>query len=382
MLTLPPLALYVHLPWCARKCPYCDFNSHEFAGAIPEEAYIQRLLADLDTDRHWTQGRAIGSIFIGGGTPSLFSAAAIQRLLEGVRERIDLVNNTEITLEANPGSAERSKFTAFRAAGINRLSIGVQSFSDESLHHLGRVHDSAEAHAAIAAAQAAGFERINIDLMHGLPGQTPSAALADIEQAIDHGVTHISWYQLTLEPNTIFHRSPPVLPADDLLADIQEQGHARLCQAGFGRYEVSAYARAGACCRHNLNYWHFGDYIGIGAGAHGKLTIADAAAVLRTWKTRAPRDYLDNEVSSLRSQRQVASDELALEYLMNALRLGTGGSITEFGTRTGLDYSVIAPTVQALRDEGLLVDDKEVLCATDVGYRFLDSVLQRFLSND
>lgn len=380
MLTLPPLSLYLHLPWCARKCPYCDFNSHQSDSSLPEAAYVRQLLADLDTDAHWTQGRTVKSLFIGGGTPSLFSAAAIDTLLRGVRDRVAVDRDAEITLEANPGSSESAKFGGFRAAGVNRLSIGVQSFSTTSLRELGRIHDAAQAHAAIAAAREAGFERINIDLMHGLPAQTAQSALSDVELAIGHGVTHISWYQLTLEPNTVFHRSPPLLPVEDVLADIQECGHDLLVRSGFRQYEVSAFTREGQHCAHNLNYWHFGDYIGIGAGAHGKLTEPEHNRVTRTWKTRAPKDYLAHDPTQLCARRAVSRDELAFEYLMNALRLRDGGSSEEFCARTGLQFSSIAATVDALRAEQLLVDAPERLCTTDLGYRFLDSVLARFIA--
>lgn len=378
MLSLPPLSLYVHLPWCARKCPYCDFNSHENAGAIPERAYISRLLEDLDADLHWAQGRAIDTIFIGGGTPSLFSGLAIDALLQGIRDRVKLADNAEITLEANPGSAESAKFKAFQAAGVNRLSIGVQSFSNHSLRALGRVHDAEEAHRAIKAAQDAGFQDINIDLMHGLPQQNPGMALADLEQALDYRVAHLSWYQLTLEPNTVFHRSPPVLPLDDDLADIQDAGHALLLAQGYARYEVSAYARDARYCRHNLNYWHFGDYIGIGAGAHGKITLADEGTVLRTRKTRVPGDYLRHKAGQLRAEEPVPPQQLPLEYLMNALRLAEGSSWAEFSACTGLSAGAILASVRQLQQEGLLMDDQQRLCTTEAGFRFLNSVLERF----
>jgi putative oxygen-independent coproporphyrinogen III oxidase len=380
LLTLPPLSLYVHLPWCARKCPYCDFNSHRSDGVIPEADYVHRLLQDLDRDLPHAHERALQSIFIGGGTPSLFSGNAIDTLLRGIRARVAVSPDMEVTLEANPGSAENGKFAAFRAAGVNRLSIGVQSFAPDSLRRLERVHDASEAHAAIDAAQDAGFERINIDLMHGLPQQTVESALADITQALAHGVAHLSWYQLTLEPNTVFYRSPPVLPAEEVLADIQDAGHALLSDAGFDQYEVSAFARGAQQCRHNLNYWQFGDYLGIGAGAHGKLTVPRDDTILRTAKTRSPKDYLNNDPAQLRTEQRVARDHRALEYLMNVLRLKEGGTLAAFRARTGLEDTAIAATVQALRADGLLIADPERLCTTTLGYRFLDSVLQRFLT--
>jgi len=294
MIALPPLALYLHVPWCVRKCPYCDFNSHEAAAGLPEAEYVTALLADLDHDLatlpDLVQGRAVSSVFIGGGTPSLFSAAAYERLFDGLRARLPFAADVEITLEANPGTVEQEKFRGYRALGINRLSIGVQSFAPDKLVALGRIHGRDEALHAAQAARAAGFDNFNLDLMHGLPGQTLEEALADIDQAIALGPTHLSWYQLTIEPNTVFYRDPPVLPEDDTLWAIQEAGQARLAAAGLQQYEVSAYAQAGRECRHNRNYWEFGDYLALGAGAHGKLTRE--GGVWRYQKTRLPRDYL------------------------------------------------------------------------------------------
>jgi oxygen-independent coproporphyrinogen-3 oxidase len=378
MLTLPPLALYIHLPWCERKCPYCDFNSYQRDAQPPFAAYAQRLLDDLEQDLEFAAGRALLSIFIGGGTPSLFPAAAVASVLDGVRARIAMVPGAETTLEANPGSADAAHFAGYRAAGVDRLSIGVQSFSDGSLRALGRVHDAAAAHAAIRAARAAGFANLNVDLMHGLPGQSVGMALADLEQAIAHGVPHISWYQLTIEPNTAFYRAPPPLPTEDALAEIQERGEELLARHGYGQYEVSAYARPGHRCSHNLNYWHFGDYLGIGAGAHGKVTRPARGEVLRTRKTRAPKDYLAGTVASIRTDAPVPADELALEFLMNALRLREGVSVADFEARTGLGRECIAPRLSRLRAQGLLVEDPARLCTTPRGFRYLNAVLEEF----
>ena len=378
MLTLPPLALYIHLPWCERKCPYCDFNSYQREAEPPFAAYAARLLDDLEQDLGFVAGRELASIFIGGGTPSLFPAQVVDLLLRGVRERLALPPDAEITLEANPGSAEAARFRGYRAAGVNRLSIGVQSFADTCLRALGRVHDAREAHAAIAAARDAGFVNFNIDLMHGLPQQSPAMALADLEQAIAHQAPHLSWYQLTVEPNTAFHSAPPPLPAEDQLAEIQDRGEELLARHGYLQYEVSAWARPGHRCRHNFNYWRFGDYIGIGAGAHGKLTQPAQGRVLRTRKTRVPRDYLAGTAASIRTDTVVPADELALEFLMNALRLREGASVAQFEARTGLAYATIASRVDALRSSGLMVAPAERLCTTARGYRYLNAVLGEF----
>jgi oxygen-independent coproporphyrinogen-3 oxidase len=378
VLTLPPLALYIHLPWCERKCPYCDFNSYQRETDPPFAAYAARLLDDLEQDLGFVAGRAVGSVFIGGGTPSLFPAEVVASLLAGVRERLALAPDAEITLEANPGSAEAARFRGYRAAGVNRLSIGVQSFADACLRALGRVHDAREAHAAIAAARTAGFANFNIDLMHGLPDQSPAMALADLEQAIAHDAPHLSWYQLTVEPNTAFHSAPPPLPAEDQLAEIQDRGEELLARHGYVQYEVSAWARPGHRCRHNLNYWRFGDYIGIGAGAHGKLTQPAQGRVLRTRKTRVPRDYLAGTAASIRTDIVVPADELALEFLMNALRLREGASVAQFEARTGLACATIASRVDALRSSGLMVAQAERLCTTARGYRYLNAVLGEF----
>ncbi|MFN2288330.1 MAG: radical SAM family heme chaperone HemW [Chromatocurvus sp.] len=371
------LGLYIHLPWCEKKCPYCDFNSHE-RERIPEVRYVEALLRDLDHDAALADGREITSIFIGGGTPSLFSAAAIARLLEGVARRLALSARVEITLESNPGSAEAGKFAGFRDAGVNRLSLGIQSFSDTSLRALGRVHDSGQALRAVEAARSAGFDNLNLDLMHGLPAQTVEGALADLRQALAVAPEHLSWYQLTIEPNTRFYSDPPLLPVEDTLARVETEGGAMLADGGFRRYEVSAYARDDRACRHNLGYWHFGDYLALGAGAHGKITQADGD-IWRYAKTRQPDAYLTAEPGQHTSQRRLlAAEELPGEFMLNALRLDAGVAVAHFSAATGLPLDTIRPTVAALVDEGLLVSDTGLLRTTKLGHRFLDDVVERF----
>jgi putative oxygen-independent coproporphyrinogen III oxidase len=379
MLTLPPLALYIHIPWCVRKCPYCDFNSHT-TDSLPEPLYVSRLLQDLDADLLFVQGRSLQSIFFGGGTPSLFSADAIQSILQGVQQRIPFCPDIEITLEANPGTAEVHKFQGFRAAGVNRLSIGVQSFQPDHLQHLGRIHDARQAVIAVELAQAAGFERINIDLMHGLPEQDSPAALADLEQAIALGIHHISWYQLTIEPNTAFHRQPPPLPSDDALDGIQQAGFKRLAQAGLTQYEVSAFAKTpDDHCRHNLNYWQFGDYLGIGAGAHSKITRPDESRILRMRKTRLPRHYLERTQGWNVETHVLTPAELPSDFLLNALRLNDGVPAPLFETRTGLPHARLEPAYSQLVQRGLLAADPDRMTTTPLGFRFLNDVLMAFL---
>lgn len=380
-LRLPPLAAYIHIPWCVRKCPYCDFNSHAAGSTIPEEAYVDALLADLDLELVHRHGRELTSIFFGGGTPSLFSARALARLLKGVDQRIPFASDIEITLEANPGTFEQEKFRDYRALGINRLSIGVQSFQPQKLTALGRIHDGNEAIRAADMARAAGFDNFNLDLMHGLPDQSLDDALKDLQTAVAQAPTHLSWYQLTMEPNTVFWTQPPVLPEDDVLWDIQEAGQAYLAAEGYAQYEISAYARANQRARHNLNYWTFGDFIGIGAGAHGKVTSPDGT-LRRTWKTRLPRDYLATEKPFLAGERVLTPAELPFEFMMNALRLTDGVSTESFVERTGLPASTLAASRQEAVRKGLLADDPDQLVATEKGQLFLNDLLQLFLEDD
>lgn len=396
LITLPPLSLYIHVPWCVRKCPYCDFNSHEiksheFKGEsaderIPEMEYVQALLDDLEADLPYVQGREIQTIFIGGGTPSLLSVAAFENLLTGLQKKVTFVKDIEITMEANPGTFEAEKFAGYRKLGINRLSIGVQSFSDHQLKHLGRIHDGQQAVAAIKMAKEAGFDNFNIDLMHGLPDQSQAQALADIQQAIDLGPTHLSWYQLTIEPNTEFFKRPPVLPEDETLWDIQEAGQALLAQHGFVQYEVSAYAQAGKQAKHNVNYWQFGDYLGIGAGAHGKVTdlvnapeSLTAAPVFRTWKTRAPKDFLHPDKTFLAGKESIQNEDLGLEFLMNALRLQEGFDLELFEQRTGFPLDTIADGIQQAVDKGLLVRQGNQIKTSNKGSLFLNEILAFFM---
>ncbi|MCJ8170558.1 radical SAM family heme chaperone HemW [Atopomonas sediminilitoris] len=379
---LPPLALYIHVPWCVRKCPYCDFNSHAAGEQLPEQAYVEALLADLREELPAAHGRPIRSIFIGGGTPSLFSAAAYQRLFSGVRELIELSPDCEITLEANPGTFEQAKFAAYRELGINRLSLGIQSFAPAQLQALGRIHGRDEALSAASQARAAGFDNFNLDLMHGLPGQTLDEALADLAQAIDLKPTHLSWYQLTIEPNTEYWSKPPRLPEDETLWDIQEHGQALLAQHGYQQYETSAYAQPQREARHNLNYWQFGDFIGIGAGAHGKLSHIHADGtwqIQRRWKTRTPKDYLTASKPFCAGKQVISADELAFEFMMNALRLTQGVPSALYAARCGQTLDTLQVTLNTLRQRGLLVEDEQRLCASAQGQMFLNDLLQAFL---
>ena len=376
---LPPLSLYVHLPWCERKCPYCDFNSHE-STVLPEAAYIDALLRDLEDEvcgEERLEARRIETVFIGGGTPSLFSVDAIERLLRGLRDRCELAPTAEITLEANPGSVERERLAGYVSAGITRVSLGVQSFNDRSLHALGRIHDSGDAHRAIDAARAAGTHSFNLDLMHGLPGQTSEEGMNDIETAIAARAPHLSWYQLTIEANTRFYRNPPLLPAEDELGAIETRGAGLLEAAGYRRYEVSAWAKPGEECRHNLNYWQFGDYIAIGAGAHGKITDP-AGAICRYRKTRRPEDYLAAGGTARRDVRTLDAADRCGEFMMNALRLAEGFDLGLYEARTGLPSSTIADTVAQLEDRTLLSVKGARLRATALGWRLLDDVVGPF----
>jgi oxygen-independent coproporphyrinogen-3 oxidase len=378
--SLPPLSLYVHLPWCVRKCPYCDFNSYEARGELPDLEYVAALLRDLRGELTLAQGRAIETVFLGGGTPSLFSGAAIARLLEGVRAAASIAANAEITLEANPGAVDAARFAAFRDAGVNRLSIGVQSFRDDKLRVLGRVHDAAQAEAAVAAARAAGFENLNLDLMYGLPGDDTAGAVADLERAIALNPEHLSWYQLALEPNTAFERRPPTLPDDDVVASIEQQGRALLAAHGYERYEISAYALRGRRSLHNLNYWQFGDYLGIGAGAHGKVTLPAAGEIARRAKTRNPRTYQQRAGSAeATSEERVASRaQAALELLMNALRLLDGMPVETFVARAGQPAAAIEAARAAAVARGWLGAEPDRLRATPAGLEKLNRLLELF----
>jgi len=377
--TLPPLSLYVHFPWCVRKCPYCDFNSHAVRGEIPEAQYIDALLADLEADLPRVWGRPVRSIFLGGGTPSLFSPESIERLLAGVRARVALMPEAEVTLEANPGTVEVGRFRGYRAAGVNRLSIGIQSFQPEQLQKLGRIHGRDEALAAAQAARGAGFDNFNLDLMFGLPQQTLDEALADLRTALALQPAHLSVYQLTLEPNTLFHAQPPALPDEDTIAIMQEALQTELSDSDFSRYEVSAYARAGRRCRHNLNYWQFGDYLGIGAGAHAKIT--DAVGITRLWKVKQPRDFLATAgtAAALGGELRPGTDDAAFEFMLNALRLTEGFSPALFSERAGLPLAMLEPALTQATERGLLVQSADAIRATPLGQRFLNDVIALFL---
>ncbi|MGE5153273.1 MAG: radical SAM family heme chaperone HemW [Bdellovibrio bacteriovorus] len=377
----PALALYVHTPWCVRKCPYCDFNSHEASGEPPFDPYVERLLADLDQELSSPAARRpLASIFIGGGTPSLVPGGSIASLLEGVRARADLTPGCEVTLEANPGVADAGRFAQYREGGVNRLSIGVQSLSEHQLRRLGRIHDPAAARAAVGAARAAGFDNLNLDLMFGLPGQTLGQARDDLEALIALAPEHISYYQLTLEPNTAFHAAPPELPDADLVADMAVQGRELLAQAGYRQYEVSAHARPGRCCRHNLNYWRFGDYLGIGAGAHGKLTDPANGRVRRRAKLRHPVAYLQAPLGAATSREWMLDPpDLVFEFALNAFRL-TGGFETSLFTRaTGLPWARLRGPLLAAQGEGLLQLRGGRVEPTALGRDFLDTLVSRFL---
>ncbi len=377
---LPPLSLYVHIPWCVRKCPYCDFNSHAAPQQLPEAVYVDALLDDLAADLPLTGERPLQSIFIGGGTPSLFSAESIDRLLQGIAARTPWADDIEITLEANPGTFERVRFEGYRAAGVNRLSIGVQSFNAEHLQRLGRIHNPDEAQRAAEAAVAL-FPRVNLDLMHGLPGQSVEQALNDLKQALAFDPGHLSWYQLTIEPNTEFHARPPQLPVDESLWAIQEQGQALLEARGYQQYEISAYARPGQQARHNLNYWQFGDYLGIGAGAHGKLSHLDADGQLqisRRHKQRQPKGYLDPQ-RRLAGHEPIPPEDRAFEFMLNALRLTRGVPADLFSARTGVSLSTVEALLRQARQRGLLVGDETRLAPTPQGRLFLNDLLALFL---
>ena len=377
-----PLSLYIHLPWCIRKCPYCDFNSHEGFSSAAQEPYVAALLADLDSQRQWLSDRPIQSVFIGGGTPSLFEGDWIARLLQGISARRSIARDAEITLESNPGSAETSRFNAYRQAGINRLSIGVQSFDDRTLQTLGRIHSGDEARKALDLVSEAGFDRWNIDLMHGLPGQHADSAEADLAEAIDRSAGHISWYQLTIERNTHFWSARPELPDEAALEAIQNRGEALLRQTRFEQYEVSAFSGLAEQSQHNLNYWGFGDYIGLGAGAHGKISLHDNK-IIRTQRTRSPSDYLKQLSASPAPQppfRSVANGDRIVEFAMNTLRLREGVPLDQFTERTGLPQDDLVGASQTAVARGWLTAPEDGrFAATPLGFQFLDSVVETFL---
>ncbi|WP_064663414.1 radical SAM family heme chaperone HemW [Pseudoalteromonas sp. MQS005] len=378
-MNLPPLSLYVHVPWCVQKCPYCDFNSHGQKGDIPEAEYVQHLIDDLKADLHLVQGRKIHSIFIGGGTPSLLTGAAYTRLLKEVDSLIGLSDNCEITLEANPGTVETGRFKDYVKAGINRISIGVQSMQDDKLKALGRIHGADEASYAAQQASEAGLNSFNLDLMHGLPGQSLDDALSDLKQIIALNPPHISWYQLTIEPNTQFASKPPTLPQDETLWDIQEQGQALLAQAGYQQYEISGYAKPGYQCQHNLNYWRFGDYLGIGCGAHGKVTDAKTGVITRTEKVKHPRGYMDIIKPYLYKSWQVEQDDLAFEFYMNRFRLIEPCPINDFNALTQQPLQSQQHALDKAINAGLLTKTDSHWHVTLQGQRFLNDLLALFV---
>jgi oxygen-independent coproporphyrinogen-3 oxidase len=384
VLSLPPLALYIHIPWCVRKCPYCDFNSHRAPEALPVREYVAALVADLEQELPQVWGRPVSSIFFGGGTPSLFPGAAIGEILAAVAARLPLAPGLETTLETNPGTVEFDRFEHYRAAGINRISFGVQSFDDARLAALGRIHDGAQARRAFELARAAGFDNINLDLMYALPGQSLAGALDDVEQAIALGPEHLSHYHLTLEPNTVFAAKPPAgLPDEDSAWDMQAACQARLAEAGYAQYEISAYARPGRRSQHNINYWRFGDYLGIGAGAHGKITLPAEEAVLRRWKHKHPQAYLDsaNGAARIGGEQRIAAVDLPFEFMLNALRLLEGSDLISFEARTGLPRQVLDKPFADAKRRGWLETDGERFRASALGQQFQNDLIGLFLAS-
>ncbi|MGD8558717.1 MAG: radical SAM family heme chaperone HemW [Gammaproteobacteria bacterium] len=379
--TPPPLSLYVHIPWCVKKCPYCDFNSHPLRDTIDENRYLEALLRDLEQGLERIWGRRVVSVFIGGGTPSTMSPDFYDQLLSALRARLMLNADAEITLEANPGTVDMERFQGFRAAGINRLSIGVQSFNDTQLQQLGRIHSGNEAQAALEAARAAGFDNINLDLMYGLPGQTRDDAIQDIKRALQLAPEHLSYYQLTIEPNTLFASQPPALPDDDERWDMQVQAQQLIGEQDYHQYEVSAYAKPGRQCMHNRNYWEFGDYLGIGAGAHSKLTDVNAQSVVRLAREKHPRDYMTKalEASPLIEEKTLSRGDLPLEFMMNALRLSEGFSTQMFEERIGLPITVAGDALQQAEQKELIQWDIHTIKPTERGFRFLDDLVAMFL---
>lgn len=384
MLTTPPLSLYIHIPWCVEKCPYCDFNSHGLKSDLPEQAYVLALIADLDKDleKFSLANKKLHSIFIGGGTPSLFSSKAIADILAAVKQRFIIDEQSfEVTLEANPGTVEADKFIGFAKAGVTRLSIGVQSFASDKLIKLGRIHDSDQAKRAAELAKTSGIKSYNLDLMHGLPSQSLEHALDDLKTAIALAPDHISWYQLTIEPNTAFHSKPPTLPKDEVLWDIQEQGVELLAQAGYQQYEISAYSKAGKRCQHNLNYWQFGDYLGIGCGAHGKITDQASGKIFRTVKVKHPKGYLDQSREFIDHLNEVTDEELPFEFMMNQLRLRQSFSLAHYEQTTGLTRLSVLDALNNAKSKGLMScdDDAENWQVTFLGHRYLNDLLETFL---
>lgn len=377
-LQTPPLSLYVHMPWCVRKCPYCDFNSYTLRETLPEAQYVAALERDMESQASDVRGRPIVSVFFGGGTPSLFPPEAIGRVLDAARHHLELAPDCEITLEANPGTVERGRFSGYREAGVNRVSLGAQSFDARQLETLGRIHSPAETTRAAEELHAAGLSNFNLDLMYALPGQDVAGAVRDIEHALALSPAHLSHYQLTLEPGTQFAAKPPVLPEDDAATDMLAACHERLATAGFAQYEVSAYAMAGRQCRHNLNYWLFGDYLGVGAGAHGKITYADRNEIIRTAQQREPRRYQSGSPAVLTRTRVSAAD-LPFEFMMNALRLAGGFEARVFSERTGLEWTTVRANLERVADRGLLVIEDSMCKPTPLGLRFLNEILVSLL---
>lgn len=377
-----PLSLYIHVPWCVKKCPYCDFNSHALKDSLPEARYLDALIEDLIIDLPYVQQRPIKSIFFGGGTPSLISPQGIESLLQRISKLVVFAPNIEITLETNPGTVEHFELADYKTAGINRISLGAQSFDDQKLKLLGRIHCASETLAAVDKLHRINFNSFNIDLMHGLPQQTLTQALSDLSTAIDCNAPHLSWYQLTIEPNTFFHKYPPALPNDDLTWQIQTQGEQLLAAAGFQHYEVSAFAKPGNHCQHNINYWEFGDYIGIGAGAHGKITDLKTFAIQRTWKTRTPTDYLNPDKQFLAGISAVAKDQLPSEYMLNRLRLFTPLDTQQFQQYTGLTDNSIAKGLNSACQQGLMQQSNKLYNLTHLGKCFLNNVVQMFLTDE
>ncbi|WP_199609044.1 radical SAM family heme chaperone HemW [Flocculibacter collagenilyticus] len=383
MLTLPPLSLYIHIPWCVQKCPYCDFNSHGLKNkgtqSIPESAYIQHVLDDLKQDLKYVQNRKLYSIFIGGGTPSLLSQAAMKTLLDGVQALIPFESDIEITMEANPGTLETEKFQGFQQAGITRMSLGVQSFQEQKLSALGRIHDKQQAIDAAKWVNQIGLNSFNLDLMHGLPNQSIDDALSDLQHAIDLAPPHLSWYQLTLEPNTLFYSQPPVLPKDDTLWDIQERGHALLLANGYEQYEVSAYSKPDYQCKHNLNYWQFGDYLGIGCGAHGKITLPQQNKIIRTSKVKHPKGYMDLTKPYLYEQQEIAESDRPFEFFLNRFRLFSPCDLNQFEQYTGLPSSHVSSILEQAQTKQLITVNNNIVTLTQQGRWHLNTLLALFM---